>query len=97
MPSECDRCPPGLGLNLEFAISADPKLVAQGWVRRFLADPARAKEAVDIYSSLGYEVKAQKLSPEDFGAMCGNCSSTICNSHVMIYTRKPGDSKNPAS
>lgn len=92
MPSDSDHCPPGLGLGPEYAIPADPKLIARGWVRRYLADPDRAKEAAELYSSLGYEVKAQKLSPEDFGAMCGDCSSTICDSYVMIYTREPGAS-----
>lgn len=96
MPSDSDHCPPGLGLDLAYAIPADPKLLAEGWVRRYLADPDRAKEAVELYSSLGYEVKAHKLTPEDFGANCGDCASTICQSYVMIYTREPGNAKNPS-
>jgi len=97
MSSDSDHCPPGLSRDLDFAIPADPKLVAEGWVRRYLADPERAKEAVELYSKLGYEVKAQKLTPEDFGANCGDCSSTVCESFVMIYTREPGASRKPTS
>ena len=97
MPSEFKHCPPGLGAGLEYAIPADPKLVADGWVRRYLADRDRAKEAVEIYTALGFEVKAQQLSPEDFSAACGDCASTICHSYVVIYTREPGAAKIPPS
>lgn len=72
----------------EHSIPADPKLVAEGWVRRHLADPDRAKEAIELYTSMGYEVKAQKLTPADFGPKCGDCSSVICSTYVLIYTRK---------
>jgi len=66
----------------------DPKLIAAGWVRRHLVDMERAKESVELYSSIGYEVKAQELKPADFGSECGECADTICGSYVMIYTRK---------
>lgn len=95
MSSESDRCPPGLSRDLEQALPADPKLIARGWVRRYLADPDRAKEAIELYTSLGYEVKAQTLLPEDFLATCGDCASAVCQSYVMIYTREPGEK--PAS
>ncbi len=71
-----------------WSIPADPTLVAKGWTRRFLAEPSRAREAVELYSSLGYEVKAQKLQPSDLPAQCGACASTLCRDFVMIYTRK---------
>jgi hypothetical protein len=71
------------------SIPADPKLLADGWERRHLADPDRAKEAIEVYSSLGFEVKAQQLTPADFGSNCGDCASVICQSYVLIYTRRP--------
>jgi len=37
-------------------LQADPALVAQGWERRFTADAQRAKEAMELYEQLGYEV-----------------------------------------
>ena len=85
--SNFDSCPPTLDGG--FSIPADPKLVAEGWVRRYLADPDRAKEAIELYTSMGYEVKAQKLTPADFGPACGDCGTVICHSYVLIYTRKP--------
>jgi hypothetical protein len=77
------------------SIPEDPGLVAQGWVRRHLADPMRAREAIELYTSLGFEVKAQKLTPADLGPNCADCASTICSSYVLIYTRKTDDT--PAS
>ncbi len=71
-----------------FGIPADPKLIAAGWVRKHLADADRAAESVDLYESMGFEVKARKLTPADFGAGCQDCASTVCKSYVLIYTRK---------
>ncbi|MHC4413720.1 MAG: hypothetical protein ACYS0G_00395 [Planctomycetota bacterium] len=71
----------------ELSIPADPKLIAEGWVRRHLADPARARESVELYTSMGYEVKVQTLTPSDFGPQCGQCAAVACGSCVLIYTR----------
>jgi len=84
--SDSDSCSSSKGEELP--IPADPKLIAEGWVRRHLADPDRAKEAIELYTSMGYEVKAQKLTPADFGPNCGDCGSVICSTYVLIYTRK---------
>jgi len=85
--SDFDECPPNLWGD-DFSIPADPELVAQGWERRFLADETRAQEARELYTSLGYEVKAHKLSGHEFGPLCGDCQAVACRSYVMIYTRK---------
>jgi len=70
------------------AILVDPALTADGWVKRYLADPARAREARELYSSMGYEVYEQKLDPADFPLSCGECPSEVCRAYVMIYTRR---------
>jgi hypothetical protein len=67
---------------------ADPKLAAEGWTRRHLADAARAQESIDLYTSMGYEVKVRKLTPADFGPQCAHCASAMCHACVLIYTRK---------
>ncbi len=67
---------------------ANRALEAEGWERRFLADEFRAREAVELYTSLGYEVRAQELMPADFGPRCGECSDAVCRSYVLIYPRK---------
>jgi hypothetical protein len=83
-----DSCPEGIDDVDEFAVPADPGLVAEGWVRRYLTDPIRAEEAIDLYTSMGYEVTVRKLTPADFGPMCGTCASSVCRSYVVVYTRK---------
>jgi len=70
------------------AVSADPTLTADGWVKRYLADPARSDEARELYASMGYDVYEQKLDPADFPSSCGECPSVVCQGYVMIYTRR---------
>lgn len=81
----------------QFSVADDPELIAAGWVRRFLADPKRAQEAMEMYTDLGFEVMAKKLSPDDFGPMCGECGASVCHSYVVVYTRKPRDGERESS
>jgi hypothetical protein len=86
-------CPPAPeGQTEEFTVAADPKLEAEGWVRRNLSDPSRVDEVADLYRATGYEVHIQKLKAEDFDARCVACALSICSTYVLIYTRK----KSPA-
>lgn len=57
-------------------------------MRRNLADPERAEETMAVYRSMGFEVRAEKLTPEDFGAKCMECALAVCSTYVLIYTRK---------
>ena len=66
----------------------DPDLVAQGWQRRFMADPVRAKESIDLYQSLGFEVRTEPIKPSELGEECADCQLVVCFSYVTIYTRK---------
>jgi hypothetical protein len=66
----------------------DPELIAQGWERRFMADPARAKEAVALYTELGYEVRAEPIRQVEMGPDCGDCRVATYMGFVTIYTRK---------
>ena len=87
-PAEPNRDSSGDGA---FSVRSDPKLIAAGWTRRSLAGPDRAREVIDLYESLGYEVKAISLTPADFGPSCRDCAPVICLSYVLIYTRKADD------
>ncbi len=87
-PLEQSDCPPAANNNLtDCPIPDDPELIKEGWTRRYLADPDRAKEALELYSSMGFEVMAKKLEPTDLSPQCGTCAPTICQTFVMIYTR----------
>lgn len=81
-----DGCGDGDGDS--FSVKDDPRLIADGWERRQLADPNRAKEAIELYESLGFEVFAKTLEDSDFGEDCKTCAVAGCQGYVMIYTRR---------
>ncbi len=83
-------CPPDKKAEESFSIPEDQALSKAGWTRRHLADETRAKEAAELYGSMGFEVMEHKLSPENFADKCTGCASTVCDSYVVIYTRKKG-------
>jgi hypothetical protein len=66
----------------------DPALVAQGWQRRFMADPQRLKEARALYQELGHEVLVVAVEPEELSVACGDCRVAVCHIYATIYTRK---------
>ena len=67
-------------------------LLAEGWTPRFVASGPRLTEAIELYRTLGYEVKTVP-----FGELgCGEC--TLCiedgdESTVMIFTRETDASR----
>lgn len=76
------------GEDDSLSVRSDPALLAEGWERRHMVGPDRIDESIEIYTSMGFEVKAQPLCAEDFAAQCKECGSVVCRSYVMIYTRK---------
>lgn len=68
----------------------DPERLAEGWERRFIADPGRAREAIELYTQLGYEVLADPVRPEDLGEGCEDCVLVAALRFQVIYTRKRG-------
>jgi hypothetical protein len=69
-------------------LQPDPSLIAQGWERRFIADEQRTKEAMELYSQLGYEVRAEPVLPEELPDDCENCKTVVSFYFQTIYTRK---------
>ena len=67
---------------------ADPARLAEGWVRRFIADAARADEAVALYRSLGMEAEADPARPDALNAGCGDCQLVQLLNFRVIYTRR---------
>ena len=66
------------------------ELEAAGWQRRFEADASRARELVDLYSELSYEVTTCSPEPEEFGPECSGCAIVAsCQRYVAVYTRRP--------
>jgi hypothetical protein len=75
----------------QFDFEPNPELVAQGWERRFMADRVRAEESIDLYESMGYEVLAEPVRPEELRDECLDCKVVVYFSYVTIYTRKKKD------
>ncbi|UCF40185.1 MAG: hypothetical protein JSW43_10645 [Gemmatimonadota bacterium] len=75
----------------ESALEGDPQRLADGWERRFIADGERAKEAMELYAELGYEVCADPLRPEDMADDCEDCKLLMLLQFKTIYTRKRPD------
>ena len=50
----------------------EEELRKQGWIRQFTASEPRLSEAVELYKSLGYEVRLEPALPEDEEA-CKEC------------------------
>ncbi|MDP3773606.1 MAG: hypothetical protein Q8Q85_05000 [Gemmatimonadales bacterium] len=71
-----------------------------GWERRFVADPARTREAAEIYAGAGFEVRSVPARPGDQagGAMrdgCETCWLAQAFGFQVIYTRQPGPGGQP--
>jgi len=78
------------------------ELEAQGrinsirWTRQFTIEAGRADEYVELYESLGDEVRVELVTPElmaalrpaqDMAEECTICLLADCDKYVVIYTR----------
>ena len=74
------NCPKGKGRESE--------LKRHGWIRRFVADEARLGEAVELYESLGYEVRLEPAVFDEINKECQKCLLyQDCDRYKTIYTR----------
>jgi len=69
-------------------LKPNSSLIAQGWKRRFATDEQRAKEAMELYSQLGYEVRAEPVLPDELQDDCQDCKTVVSFYFQTIYTRK---------
>lgn len=61
----------------------------EGWDQRFLVDPARLEEVVELYTRAGFEVRAEPAVPADLRSECESCGLVRAGIFRMIYTRRP--------
>lgn len=61
-------------------------MLRAGWTERFVAAPARVREVVSLYESLGYEVHLEPLTVHDLADECHDCIVALSLFRV-IYTR----------
>ena len=72
----------------EAQLEPDAALIADGWERRFTADEQRAKEVTELYTQLGYEVRAEPVRADELDDDCQDCRSVVSFHFRTIYTRK---------
>lgn len=63
------------------------ELVAEGWQRRFVAAPPRLDEMLELYRSLGLEVRAEPVYASDPAGHCSDCLAARALFRV-VYTRE---------
>ena len=64
---------------------------ADGWERRFVADPERAREAVELYRQAGFEVRVEPGLPEELREECESCWLVKAGYFQVIYTRRAAE------
>ena len=58
------------------------------WVRRFTIEAERADEYVELYQSLGEEVRVEPVTPGlQSDEECATCLLAACDRYVVVYTR----------
>ena len=65
----------------------EDELKRRGWIRQFVTDEPRLKEAVELYKSLGYYVRLERASFEEVNQICKNCIPAECGRYKTIYIK----------
>jgi hypothetical protein len=63
------------------------KLEEDGWVKKFTIEKPRVREYIELYESLGQEVRIESVVPSEIEG-CNECFKGECNKYKVIYTRK---------
>lgn len=64
----------------------DAALAGDGWHRRFIGGPPRLAEMVELYESLGHEVRLESLEDDDLEDQCAGCRLALTLFRI-VYTR----------
>jgi hypothetical protein len=71
----------------ETPTARDRALALEGWQRRFVAPPHRLFELVELYNSLGLEVRLEPVLPEEMHGECTGCTLAL-SLFQIVYTRR---------
>lgn len=63
------------------------ELAREGWERRFVGGPPRLEEIVELYESLGLEVRLEPLDPGELADECAGCRLALAL-YRAVYTRR---------
>ena len=69
----------------------DEELAREGWVRQFTASEPRLSEAVELYESMGYDVRVEQ--EDGSGRACNVCFGESSEQYKVIYIRPKADAE----
>ena len=55
---------------------------------QFTTDQTRLSEMVELYESLGFEVRLESICDERPLPECANCFETLCDKYKTIFIRR---------
>lgn len=64
------------------------ELEKQGWQLQFTTDETRLNEMVELYQSLGYEVRLESVCAELPLPECDSCYGKFCDKYKTIFVRR---------
>jgi len=77
----------------EKPLTRDERLLKEGWTKKFTCDADRVDEFVETYTSIGFEVRVEPVSPDDPDLTCQTCFAGNREGYKMIYTRRIGENE----
>lgn len=69
------------------------QLEKEGWTRQFTIEEYRLGEYVELYESLGREVRVEPVAPSEM-VECQACYMAECDKYRTIYTRPKQNKEN---
>lgn len=75
-------------MSSEAHLHPDPARVAGACKRHLLTDAVWAAGAVELYESLGFEVVADPVRPEEIGEACDTCRLLVLMQFRTIYAHR---------
>lgn len=69
------------------------QLEKEGWTRQFTIEDHRLGEFVELYESMGHEVRVEPVVPSEMEE-CQVCFLAECNKYRTIYTRRKLNKEN---
>jgi hypothetical protein len=58
------------------------------WVMRNVTDDYRVKDMIELYESMGFEIKVENFRADDCNSECNECMVESPEKFKVIYTRR---------
>lgn len=66
----------------------EKELEKEGWIRQTTIGESRLSEIVELYKSLGYEVRLEPVKVDDLDEECRRCYEGEINEVKTVYVKK---------